>query len=307
MEGQDESMYMLAISINPGAPLGGSITQYFPGTFNGTHFEAVDGAARLTDFSKDNYAGQWFFGVPGDQPQVSIAWASNWQYTQLVPTGPAEGWRSQMSLPRYNYFKNITQVGYDLVSTPYQLEAIFEQELAFNSSLNNGTVLLDYSGVPSWALYFQANVTGLTATTLAGTVNFTFTSSVSGEYVRGGTTVGGDTWIDRGHTNAFDNPYFTDKFSSTGLYNASTGEWRISGVIDRSILEVFVNGGEQSGTTTFYATQPLDTMRLAGAGLNTNATLSVGVWSLVDAWADQANANGTVVGNVTQSASSYRK
>ena len=81
----------------------------------------------------------------------------------------------------------------------------------------------------------------------------------------------------------------------------------ISGVIDRSIFEVFANGGEQSGTTTFYATQPLDIMRLAGAGLNTNATLSVGVWSLVDAWADQANANGTVVGNVTQSASSYRK
>ena len=48
----NNSMYMLAISINPGAPLGGSITQYFPGFFNGTHFDPVDSAARIADFGK---------------------------------------------------------------------------------------------------------------------------------------------------------------------------------------------------------------------------------------------------------------
>lgn len=62
----------------------GSISQYFPGSFNGTHFEAVDAVARISDFAKDNYAAQWFYGIPGDQPQINIAWASNWQYCQLV-------------------------------------------------------------------------------------------------------------------------------------------------------------------------------------------------------------------------------
>ena len=47
-----ETMYILAISLNPGAPLGGSITEYFIGNFNGTHFEEADGATRLTDFAK---------------------------------------------------------------------------------------------------------------------------------------------------------------------------------------------------------------------------------------------------------------
>lgn len=175
-------------------------------------------------------------------------------------------------------------------------------ELAFNSSLGNSSVLLDYSTVPSGALYFEANITNLSPSTAtpSTTLNFTFSSSVSGEFVTGGTSVNGDTWLDRGHTNAFDNPYFSDKFSASGLYSgAENGSWTISGVIDRSILEVFVNGAEQSGTMTFYSTRPLDVMRLGAAGVAANATVSVGVWALEDAWAAQADGNGTVLGNVT--------
>ena len=37
------------------------------------------GVEMIADFSKDNYAGQFFYGIPGDQKQVSVAWASNWQ------------------------------------------------------------------------------------------------------------------------------------------------------------------------------------------------------------------------------------
>ncbi|KAK5287793.1 Invertase, partial [Cryomyces antarcticus] len=243
MEGSDTPMYLLWISINPGAPLGGSITQYFPGTFNGTRFDAVDQIARIGDFGKDNYAAQFFYGILGTEPQVSIAWASNWQYCQLVPTGPQEGWRSSMSLPRYNYLTNISRIGYDLVSAPYNIAGQASRELAFNSSLGNSSILLDYSTVASGALYFEANVTHLTAATLAGSVNVTFSSSQSGESVRAGTYVGGDTFLNRQHTRGFDNPFFTDKFSATGVFNEITGAWSLSGVIDRSIIEIFVNGG----------------------------------------------------------------
>jgi beta-fructofuranosidase len=52
INGTSETLFVLQISINPGAPLGGSIAQYFPGFFNGTHFEAVDGVARIADFGK---------------------------------------------------------------------------------------------------------------------------------------------------------------------------------------------------------------------------------------------------------------
>lgn len=36
-----------------GYSLGGSVGQYFPGEFNGTHFTLIDGAARIADFGKE--------------------------------------------------------------------------------------------------------------------------------------------------------------------------------------------------------------------------------------------------------------
>ena len=76
--------WFLMISINPGAPQGGSITQFFPGSFNGTHFEPADGAARLTDWGKDNYAGAFYYGIDASQPQVLMTWASNWYFPLIL-------------------------------------------------------------------------------------------------------------------------------------------------------------------------------------------------------------------------------
>ncbi|KAI3526927.1 beta-fructofuranosidase [Colletotrichum filicis] len=149
---RQDDMWLMAISINPGAPLGGSITEYHPGTFNSTHFEAVDAAARIADFGKDNYAGQWFYGVPAEEFPVSIAWASNWQYAQTVPTDK-EGWRSIMSLPRQNYLTKAKRVGWKLVSAPYNLEPVLGRELASNHSIGNGTLIVDYADVASNAIH----------------------------------------------------------------------------------------------------------------------------------------------------------
>lgn len=72
MEGTDELMYILFLSINPGAPQGGSINQCFPGRFNGTHFTAVDAASTLVDFGKDFYAAQFFYGTPDGKAPIGM-------------------------------------------------------------------------------------------------------------------------------------------------------------------------------------------------------------------------------------------
>lgn len=69
-----DEKYVITLSAQPGAPLGGSVTQYFIGDFNGTHFTTIDAATRLTDFAKDNYAAQFFYGVEGNP--ISLGWAS---------------------------------------------------------------------------------------------------------------------------------------------------------------------------------------------------------------------------------------
>ncbi|KAK3068903.1 hypothetical protein LTS18_000487, partial [Coniosporium uncinatum] len=237
---------------------------------------------------------------------ISIAWASNWQYTGDVPTA-TEGWRSIMSAPRRNYLANITdRLPYQLISEPYDILPIVEREMTFNDSIGNSSAFADYSSVESGALYFEANISSTISTTIAGSFTFTISSSVSGESIRGGTSVGGDTWLDRSNTDGFQNRFFTDKFSATGIYD-NNGTWAISGIVDRTVLELFVQGGEQSATMLFFPTSPLDTISISARDVHPNATASVGIWALRSGWAAQENANGTVEGNVTSMASMVRR
>ncbi|PVH85049.1 glycoside hydrolase family 32 protein [Cadophora sp. DSE1049] len=303
-----DSMWLMAISINPGAPLGGSITEYFPGSFNGTHFTAVDAAARIADFGKDSYAGQFFYGLPEDADPVFIAWSSNWQYAQQVPTGPQEGWRSAMGLPRRSYLvSNATRTGWALVSVPYDLTPILlPTPLISNSSLGNSTLLADYSSVSSGALYFRINVTNLPPLAQAtGTLNFTFSSSSTRESISGGFYFSGDNpfWLSRSNVLGFSqtNPFFTDKFSVGNVLNPD-GTFMLEGVIDRSILEVFLDGGRSSGTVTFYPEGVLDTVEIRTGGLNEETVVGVDVWGLRSTWAEQASEDGIVYGNVGGSA-----
>ncbi|VDB84876.1 unnamed protein product [Peniophora sp. CBMAI 1063] len=283
VEGSDETMFLLAISINPGAPLGGSITQYFPGHFNGTHFEAVDAAARIADFAKDNYAGQFFYGTPAGEDAVSIAWASNWQYTQVLPTD-TEGWRSVMSLPRRNRLANLTRIGYDLVSLPYDLSPVIGEQLAPNDTLFNSVVTVDYSNVSSNALYWELNVTGLTSISASTSFNFTLSASATDESVSGGFFFGDAAfWLDRSHTNGYQSPYFTDKFSVMQLLDAD-GTWTTSGVVDRSIIEVFVDRGRYSGTAVFFPTSPLNVFTARTDGMPDGAQVSFAVHALDSVW-----------------------
>ncbi|KAF2720197.1 glycoside hydrolase family 32 protein [Polychaeton citri CBS 116435] len=309
MRGQEDPVWFLQISINPGSPKGGSISEYFVGDFNGTHFVPYDDATRFTDFSKDNYAGQFFHGIPANEPQIALGWGSNWQYTQIVPTGLIEHgqFRSAMSVPRTNIIANVSARGYDLLSAVYSVESVFDSELTYNSSVGNSTILTYFGDVPSGAIYFEANITGLVASTLRGTANFTLSSSMSGEYIQGGINAGGSPsiWINRGNIRGFDNPYFTDKFSEEGTFGPSNnGTWGMSMVYDNSILEFFLNGAQAGATVTFFPERPLDTLSVSIDGIAANASSSVAVWGLKDTWADQADGNGTVRGNVTQSSGS---
>ena len=298
-----DRMYVLGISINPGAPLGGSITQYFPGTFNGTHFTTVDEATRLTDFAKDNYAGQFFYNIPANKPQLSIAWASNWEYSQQVPTGPLENFRSFMTLPRMNVLANTTRGPYTLMQLPYDLSPL-QSPVANTTSLANSSLLLDYSQtVPSRALSFNMTISNIPLANTTGTANFTFTSSYTGESIRGGFFLGGDTpfFLNRGNVNGFDktNPFFTDKFSVNNLINADTRTFRLTAVFDRSILEVFLDNGLRCGTMTFFPEGELDTLVVATADLNPGVAASVDVYGLKSAWGAMEGVNGTVSGNTT--------
>ena len=98
VEGIDQSKWMLICNINPGGPFGGSATQYFVGTFDGHTFqcESAPEVTKWMDYGKDHYATVTFSDAP-DNRKVAIAWMSNWQYANQVPT---KQFRSANSIAR---------------------------------------------------------------------------------------------------------------------------------------------------------------------------------------------------------------
>ena len=87
VDGTGEQKSMLICNINPGGPFGGSATQYFIGQFDGHQFVCEDQPeeTKWMDYGKDHYATVTFDNAP-DGRRVAIAWMSNWQYANQVPT-----------------------------------------------------------------------------------------------------------------------------------------------------------------------------------------------------------------------------
>jgi levanase/fructan beta-fructosidase len=90
--------WVLICNINPGGPFGGSATQYFVGQFDGKKFtcESMPKVTKWLDYGKDHYATVSFYNAPNNRRTV-LAWMSNWQYANQVPT---KQFRSSNSIPR---------------------------------------------------------------------------------------------------------------------------------------------------------------------------------------------------------------
>jgi beta-fructofuranosidase len=283
-----KKLWVLFISINPGAPLGGSAVQYFIGDWNGEAFIPRDTAARAAEFSKDWYAFQSWDGSP-DGKLYGIAWASNWQYSQVVPTST---FRSFQSLPRelaLTYYRPNPLYGdWQLVNRPVSLAGItdkvlysFADDNAVEKATMGKTVDLEGDGG------FDIEATFLVPATANITYNsigsLEIISSKGKERIITGIQMGEPAvlYIDRSNAGKWGNknPFFTDKTSAILRYDATfpndrhilgpialspfdlpTAEQpsgrdqtiKLRAVVDRTILEVFGNDGLVAGTNTFF-------------------------------------------------------
>ena len=98
VRGTGQQKWMLVCNINPGGPFGGNATQYFVGQFDGHKFtcESKPEVTKWMDYGKDHYATVSFNNAPENR-HVVLAWMSNWQYANQVPT---HQFRSANSIPR---------------------------------------------------------------------------------------------------------------------------------------------------------------------------------------------------------------
>lgn len=117
IEGSDIEKWVLLISINPGAPNGGSGTQYFIGDFDGIKFTSDQKEPKWLDYGTDNYAGVTYNNTPNNE-RIFMGWMSNWDYARNTPT---KKWRSAMTVPRK---LSMRVVGKDYLLTNYPLKSI---------------------------------------------------------------------------------------------------------------------------------------------------------------------------------------
>ena len=128
VRGTDKEKWMLICNINPGGPFGGSATQYFIGEFDGHKFTCEDepSETKWMDYGKDHYATITFDNAPEGR-HVGIAWMSNWQYANQVPT---KQFRSANSIARDFGLFEYNGETYCSVSPAKEMDAVRGQRIS---------------------------------------------------------------------------------------------------------------------------------------------------------------------------------
>nr|WEI57530.1 putative GH32 family protein [Tomocerus vulgaris] len=150
MDFDGETLWVLLVSINPGGPNGGSVTQYFIGDFDGTTFRSFYPGenALWMDWGPDNYAGVTFSNV-AENRHLLMGWMNNWDYANEVPT---VAWRGQMTLARELHLKHV-EGKLRLASVPASEVSLLRNPDQVYSPPNiglisSGSILLLTSGSP---------------------------------------------------------------------------------------------------------------------------------------------------------------
>jgi beta-fructofuranosidase len=305
--------YLLVTSIANGRPGGGAIVKYFPGTFNGTHFTSVDNYPdRVIDFGLDAYATAFFSNLhaPEDPNPMSLSWAINLAYYASEPTAEVEGWRGALNGARTHYLANITSQGWDLITEPYDISPMQERLLFSETRLEDGGLVLDYSSISSGALAFYLNVTTTASSLSNASIELDFQSSSTGESIN--LSLNLQTFLNAAKTTAtfsmtraniagwskgkLDTATLSNlvPFRSVSSAGSTVETFQISGILDRSMLETFVNGGLNAGTMIFFPLGKLNTIALTMNGLGKKGYVDFEVWGLRSGWGPE-NSNGETV------------
>jgi fructan beta-fructosidase len=260
VEGTDETKWVLLISINPGAPNGGSGTQYFVGEFDGTYFTTDQEEHKWLDYGTDNYAGVTFNGLP-DTERTFIGWMSNWNYARDTPT---ENWRSAMTLPRKLTLKKNEQ-GYYLNNFPVTTIDNYTDAITEGIDINGSTLSLDA---------FNQHRIDITTEGTLESFNVTFKNSLNERLLLGYDATKSQFYIDRRISGKVDfEPRFAERLHIAPAILDSDFNTTITLFIDASSIELFVNDGSTVLTDQIFPTTPYTEMTLDG-GLEADIKVS---------------------------------
>lgn len=271
VDGTSGKKWVLIVNINPGAPNGGSGTQYFVGGFDGKTFTPDPGFVKDTekgkgvwlDYGKDNYAGVTFSDVPEtDGRRILMGWMSNWEYATVVPT---KHWRSGATLPVSLVLKN-TKQGFRLVPQPIkELENLRTKPFELSKTAIDGildlTTKTGFSPAQSeWILDFDM--------TEAPSAHFGIElSNTKGEIYRIGFD-GAKNQFFSDRTKSGDHSF--SKTFASGIHTAprfSTDKTlSLHLFFDVASAELFVDDGSTAMTDLYFPTEPFNQVKIFSEG-----------------------------------------
>ena len=255
MEFEGKKVWVLLVSINPGAPNGGSATQYFIGDFDGHTFTTKQKDTRWIDYGPDNYAGVTWSNT--GKRKLFIGWMSNWNYANQLPT---QSWRNAMTIARELHLAKEGNELY-LASLPVGELTKYETQQASlkNITVDERAAVIAKTGI----LHFPS---GFNLTTTAD-ADFTirFYNKATGEELK----IGYDKKA---------NNYFIDR-SRSGIVNFHSGfaakhtvpristskEIKLRLLFDASSVELFADNGLSVMTALNFPTEKYTHVELLSA------------------------------------------
>lgn len=272
VEGTDEEKWVLIISINPGAPNGGSGTQYFVGDFDGERFTSDQKKAKWLDYGTDNYTGVTYNNIPnGDR--IFIGWMSNWDYARDTPT---QVWRSAMTLPRK---LSLVKMGeeYTLKNFPLeQVDGLTAEMLAKDVRVPSGgkkELVLD-----------GLNQSRIKLRTACKDFSITFKNHLDEALVLSMDSNTNMFRLDRTNSGEVEfQQEFGNKHHQMPLDCSKVGGLELSIFLDRSSVEVFINEGLWVMTDQIFPTAPY-TILIISNGQSGQDILLEGIETMQTIW-----------------------
>ncbi|MGK7369334.1 MAG: glycoside hydrolase family 32 protein [Candidatus Halalkalibacterium sp. M3_1C_030] len=274
-----ESRWVLQVDVNPGSVAGGSGGQYFVGEFDGERFTedpGMEGRTNWVDYGRDFYAAQSYSDIPEkDGRRIWLAWMSNWDYAQNVPTDP---WRSAMSLPREVELKSV-DIGYRLIQKPVselrnlRKDSIRIEDKVIKSISEDG--MIDFNG-KAYELLVEFDAGD------AERFGLKVRKGEDEETIIGYDVNNNRLFVDRTRSGNID-------FDSTfpGVEEApleiKNNRLRMHVFVDWSSVEVFADGGEVVITDRIFPSSESGGLEVFSEG-GTAKVISMDVWNLESVW-----------------------
>jgi fructan beta-fructosidase len=256
VEGSNEKKWVLTVSAgNPQTKYVGM--QYFVGRFDGKTFtpSKVNLKANYLDYGKDFYAAVSYNNVP-DNRRIMIGWLNNWAYANDIPTGNI--WRGAYSIPRQLSLVK-SGSGYSLFQKPIgEFNGLRKEALLINQRTVDSVYDLPFKGN---AFEVELIVEPGNADAAGLRIFKSIDENVLLKYDRASETL----FLDRTRSG---NISFNPSFPSVERVpvKLKNGKLKLRILVDKCIIEVFVNDGEKTITDLAFPSKKEGQIQLFSEG-----------------------------------------